>query len=241
MPSVTVPTIIAGVGAAGSIAGGVLNSNATQSAANTEAGAANQAAQVQQNIYNQTSSNLAPYLNTGTQALSQLSNLLGIGGGTSGAGGQGPNDSALYSALQNYPGYQFSLQQGLQANAQSEASRGLLNSGANIKNATAYGQGLAQSTLGSYLSQLQSVGQLGESAGSITGNAGTAAGGQIGNSLIQGGNAAGSGQLASSLALTGGFNNALNSSLLGYQLSQGAGSGVTSLPGQSTGSLYGYT
>lgn len=220
MPSVSVPVIAAGVAGAGSIAGGLINSSATSSAANTEANAANQASQVQQNIYNQTRSDLSPFLNAGQGALSQLSSLLGINGGT----GAGPNDSALYSALQNYPGYNFSMQQGLQAVNQSGAARGLLNSGATIKNATQYGQGLAQSTLGSYLSNLLSVGQLGENAGSITGSTGASAGNSIGNSLISAGNAAGSGQLGSSLALTGGINGALNSSLLGYQLSQsGAG------------------
>jgi hypothetical protein len=241
MPSVTVPTIIAGVGAAGGIASGVLNSNATSSAAKAQAKSAKQAAQIQATsqqqavdaqtgIYNQTRSDLSPYLSTGSAALSQLSNLLGIGGGA-------PNTSALESALQNYPGYQFSLDQGLQAVNQSGAARGLLNSGATIKDATQYGQGLAQSTLADYLGRLASTASLGESAGSITGNAGAAAGSQIGSSLINGangqassliqtGNAAGNGILGSSLALTGGINGALNNSLLAYQLSQQGSSGA---------------
>lgn len=218
------PSIIASaIGAAGAIGGGILNSSATKSAANTEANAANQASQTQLGIYNNTVSNLAPYLSTGTSALSQLSQLLGIGGpnGVGSTNGVGPNNSALYSALQNYPGYQFSLQQGLDAVNQSGAARGILNSGATIKNATQYGQGLAQSTLGSYLSQLQGLATTGENAGAITGSQGVSTGANVGNSLIAGGNATGSGQLGSSLALTGGINNALNSSLQAYLSTQG--------------------
>lgn len=250
--------IAAGIGGIGSLIGGALNSGATKSAANTESNAAVQAAQIQAGseqqalqqqlgIYNNTVSNLAPFLSTGQSALSQLSGLLGIGGGAGGTGA--PNSSALYSALSNYPGYQFTLQQGLQANAQSEAARGVLNSGANIRNATAYGQGLASSQIQNYLSQLSGLGSLGENAGAITGNAGSSAGYQIGSALTQGaagqagsllaaGQAQGAGILGSNLALTGGLNGALNSSLLGYMLSQQGGgipSQISVTPNQITG------
>lgn len=219
------------LGAAGTLASGVLNSNATKSAANTEANAANRAADVQQNIYNQTRADLAPYLNTGTSALSSLAQLLGIGGG-SGAGtgtgsGTGPNTSALETTLRNYPGYQFSFDEGLRALNQSGASRGLLNSSSTIRNATQFGQGMASSVLGDYLSRLSSISGLGENAGSITGTTGVSSGANIGNSIMNAGSAAGAGTLGSSMALTGGFNGAINNSLLAYQLMQGGGAGLT--------------
>lgn len=220
MPSITGPVIAAGVGAAGSIASGAMNAGAASDAAKAQVDAANASAGVQRDIYNQTRSDLAPFLQSGQGALAQLSKLLGIGGTG------GPNNEALMGALEQYPGYQFSLQQGLKAVNQSGAARGLLNSGATIRNATQFGQGLAQSTLGDYLSRLGGLANLGESAGSITGNTGASAGANIGNSLLAGGSAAGAGIMGSSMALTGGLNSGLNSALLAYQLSQQGGGGA---------------
>lgn len=199
-----------------------MNAGAASDAAHAQVDAANASAQVQRDIYGQTRTDLAPFLQTGSNAISKLSQLLGIGG----PGSAQPNNAALMGALENYPGYQFAQQQGLKAVNASGAARGILNSGATIKNATTFGQGLATSTLGSYLSQLMQLGQLGESAGSITGNTGAAAGANIGNSLMAAGSAAGAGTLGSSMALTGGINSGLNSALLAYQLSQGGGGGA---------------
>lgn len=235
MPSITIPTVIAGVGAAGSLASGFMGSDSAEQAAQVQADASNQAAQVQRDIYNQTRSDLAPYLNIGTGAMSQLSRLLGIGQDK-------PDNSALYDALKSYPGYQFSFDEGLRAVNQSGAARGLLNSGATIQNATKFGQGMAQSVLGDYLNRLSGLASVGENAGAQTGNFGAAAAGNIGNALIQGGQAQGNGIMASNLAMTGGINQALNNSVLAYQLAQGGGAFSGGIPyGQSTGPEFGWT
>ena len=73
----------------------------------------------------------------------------------------------LFRALEQSPGYQFSLQQGLNAVNASGAAR-LLNSGATIKAATSFGQGLAQSTLGDYLNQLGGIANLGQNSAAMT-------------------------------------------------------------------------
>jgi hypothetical protein len=81
--------IAGGVGAAGSIAGAAIGSNAAGNAASTQANAANQSAQLQyqasQNAlnfekqqYNQSQSNMAPWLQSGAGALGNLDYLLGI-------------------------------------------------------------------------------------------------------------------------------------------------------------------
>jgi len=214
MPSFTGSLIAAGVGAAGSIAGGAMNAGAAEDAAQAQVQAANKSAETQLNIYNQTRSDLAPYLNMGTSALSHLANILGIG--TTGA----PDNSKLYEALKGYPGYQFSFDEGMRALNQSGAARGLLNSGATIQNATKFGQGMAQSVLGDYLNRLTGVATLGENAGSMTGSAGVATGANVGNSYMNAGSAAGAGIMGSNMAMTGGINQALNNSMLAYQLSQ---------------------
>jgi hypothetical protein len=81
---------IAGIGAAGSIGGALISSNAAGNAASTQAQAADNAAQLQyqasQNAlgfqeqqYNQNQQNLAPWLQSGASSLTNLDYLLGLG------------------------------------------------------------------------------------------------------------------------------------------------------------------
>lgn len=80
---------------------------------------------------------LQPYQDTGLQANSQLSSALASGdlGGTF-----TPDD------LTQDPGYQFNLAQGQQALDRQQSARGGLYSGAALKAAQDYGQGLADNT-----------------------------------------------------------------------------------------------
>src|ERR1700758_1924682 len=128
------------IGGATSLLGGILGSNAAgqasqqeqqaaQAAINQEKAASGQALNLQNTNYGQAQNLLNPYVNAGTGALSSLGNLLGTGA-PSGAGGYG-------SLLQGYgsfqaptlqqaeqqPGYQFALQQGLNALQNSAAAR----------------------------------------------------------------------------------------------------------------------
>lgn len=75
-----------------------------------------------------------PYAQAGTQALQNL---------------QAPN----LEALQADPGYQFQLQQGNQALERSLAALGLGQSGAALKAAQEYGQGLANTTYNDYFNR----------------------------------------------------------------------------------------
>ena len=67
--------LIVGVGAVG---GALISANGAQSAASTSAQAADQAAQVQQNIFNTTQKNLQPWISGGGNALQQLQVALGL-------------------------------------------------------------------------------------------------------------------------------------------------------------------
>ena len=83
------------VAAAAAVAGAVISSQGAKSAADTQAGAANNAANLTANQANLNRQSEQPYINSGYGAQSQLNYLLGIGGqqGTAqgGNGGVAPN------------------------------------------------------------------------------------------------------------------------------------------------------
>lgn len=196
------------IGAVGAIGGAAISAHGAQSAANTQANAANQAAATQLQMYNQTRSDLLPYMTTGTSALGQLANLWGIGPGGNGT----PNAAAATSALTQFPGYQFGLQQGGQALDRSAASRGLLLSGAQLQAAQQFGTNYAmQQAWQPYVSQLNSFASLGENAGAQVGNNGLQTAQNIGQAQLSAGNAQANGILGTTNAIGNGFNSLLSS------------------------------
>ena len=228
MPSISLPAaalVAGGVGAAGSIGSAVIGSNAAHQAANAQVQAAQIASNTQLGIFNQTQQNLQPYNTAGQSALSQLASLFGLGTG-------GPTNATAAnatSALQNYPGYQFGLQQGNLAQQQSAASQGLLLSGQQLQAAQQYGQNYAlQNAWNPYVSQLSSLAGLGESAAAQSGTIGANTGSSVANSQLAAGQAAASGIVGSANAINTGIYSGLNNALLGYGLQQGG-----NLPTQS--------
>lgn len=225
MPSISLPVAVLGAGAlgiGGGIASSIISSNAAGKAADAQTQAANTAANTQLGIFNQTQSNLAPYNQMGQSALSQLASLFGLGPGGSGGPSQ-QSAGAATSALTNYPGYQFGLGQGQQALDRSAASRGLLLSGAQLKDSQQFGQqyGLQQAW-NPYVSQLNNFASLGENAAATTGNIGANTGASVANSQLAAGQATASGIVGSSNAINSGIgsgiNSGLNSGLLAYAL-----------------------
>jgi hypothetical protein len=162
-------TAILGAGAIGGISsliGGANSASAATQAAQIQAQAATQASQLQyqaeqqalgfqQQQYQTTQQNLGPYMAAGGAGLSDLlagtGSLAGQVQGavqpitpiTSALTGPPPNNMAL---LAQTPGYQFTLQQGLQATQNSYAAQGLGTSGAALKGAANYSEGLASTT-----------------------------------------------------------------------------------------------
>lgn len=328
-------------GIVGGIGGAAISANASKNAAQTQAQAANQAAQTQMQIYQQTRSDLAPFLNFGQSATAQLASILGLPmstplagaaapGGTYSAGpysavpvsgyggatsplaayaaglpssatvgnasvpisatdpgvhtsgarwidtssgvptlkvwdasegrygipnaqqqsgwlGGSPLSAVLQQAaqqqqqtasadqsanlqkmLENYPGYQFQLNQGVQALDRSAASRGLLLSGGQLKDVTQFGQGMAASQWNDFLNRLTGLSQLGENAGAQTGSFGTTTGAGVAGSQLAAGQATAAGQVGQANAITSGINNSLNLALQGYGMfGGGAGAPMT--------------
>ena len=139
--------IAGGIGAAGSIAGGLINANAASSAAKTQADAARYAADSTLAMYNQNAANIKPWLDVGFATLPKLQVLTGTNDGGN------PLTAPLTSAfnptmeqLEATPGYKFTRQQGLEAVQNGFAANGLGTSGAAIKGAAQYAEGLAGST-----------------------------------------------------------------------------------------------
>lgn len=81
--------------------------------------------------------NQQPYIQAGQQGVQRLGEVAG-----------GPGFSFDAKDLKDTPGYQFTLDQGLQAIQRSRAARGAGDGGALIKEATRYATGLADTTFG---------------------------------------------------------------------------------------------
>jgi hypothetical protein len=127
------------------------NSAAKKSAKAVQAANA-QSLALQQQMYDQTRSDLLPYNQGGQQALQALQGQLGLGGA---AGQAAPNalktgayaDPGAFSyGLSDYtasPAYQLQMDQGINAINSSMAARGALGSGATLKALQKFGSGLA--------------------------------------------------------------------------------------------------
>jgi hypothetical protein len=132
------------------------------------------------------------------------------------------------SQLEQTPGYQFTLNQGLKSLANQNAAKGLGLSGAQQKGALEYATGLADNTYGQqYQRALQSyatnyglasdqynrlagLAGMGQSSAAGVGNAGMQTGSLIGNLMTQGANAQASGLVGAANAQTQGANNIMN-------------------------------
>lgn len=112
----------------------------------------------------QAQSNYAPYMAAGSQAENTLSNLYG----NNGSGAQ----SSAFQNFQNTPGYQFALNQGLNAVNANAAAMGSPLSGNNQTAINNYAQGTANQTYNNYVNQLQNLASGGMSAAGGSGTAG---------------------------------------------------------------------
>lgn len=211
--------------------------------AKTAADASKNAANLQQQQYQTTRGDLLPYNQTGQNALQGAYNLAS---GSPTGGGPNYIDLAYnkflpgqmtQAELEQTPGYQFDLAQGLKATQSGAAARGLGVSGASLKGAGTYATGLAnktyldqlnvqqqrfsdvlnlntgqQSNLQNQFNRYNTLATLGENAAAQTGQAGTSAAATAGNYINQAGLASAAGLQGVGNALTGGVNN-----YLGYQ------------------------
>ena len=218
------------------IIGAGLNYMASKKASKAQQEAAGQANKVAQSIsdkqlelykqiYADQQKQQAPYLAQGQSAIGKLGSLMG---------GVDPFKDYLAKAglsggqfNQNNPQYQFLQKQGQQALDRSAAARGMGYSGAQMKAAQQFGQGLASQQydkeydrasqeLGNYYNRLAALAQGGQQAATTASQLGGQYGqnvggtlgalsGQLQNNIGQAGNARASGYIGKANAITGGI------------------------------------
>lgn len=100
----------------------------------------------------------------GGLAGTQMANLLGLNGA------QGQNDA--FNNWRNSTGYQFGLNQGMDAITGNAAAGGLLNSGSTAKALNSFGQDYASTQYGNYMQQLMGLSGQGLNAANTIGGAG---------------------------------------------------------------------
>jgi hypothetical protein len=229
------PAIIPAAAAIGSAVIGAGSSAASSGKASSSAKAA---AALQQQQYQTTRGDLSPYFTPGIRAYGNALTL--AESGPNGPNGQdyigqaGANVPLTQAELEQTPGYQFTLAQGLKSTQSAAAARGLGVSGAALKGAAEYATGLANKTyldqfnvaqqrFGDYLnlntgqqgnvqnqfSRLNSLAAIGENAAAQSGTAGTSAAATAGNYLNQAGLASAAGGQGVASAITGAANNYL--------------------------------
>ena len=147
-----VAAAIVGAGAIGAI-GSVV-------AGGEQAGAQTNASNMQQGMFNTINAQESPFRQAGVGATTSLSNLLGTGSGGGAAGGGTDPATGLpngyltqqfnptQSQLENYPGYQFQLQQGGAAVTNSATPGSGALSGSTLKNLMNFNQQTAASNYG---------------------------------------------------------------------------------------------
>lgn len=185
----------AGVVSAGAgIIGSESQAGAAENAANVQGQAAANANALSASQFNQTQQNIQPFVNAGSGALPELEGLLGTGG----------DPTSALTTLQNTPGYQFTNTQGLKATQNLMSARGLGQSGAALKGAATYATGLANNTWQNQVNSLQNLVNSGSSAAGGLGTIGASTAATQGNNLIGAGNAAAAAANAQSLPATAG-------------------------------------
>ena len=230
----------------GNLVSGLIGGSAAESAASTQAGAANNATAAELAMYNTTAANVAPWLTAGQGSLQQLV------AGTQPGGALMPSSYTPYgmTQFQASPEYQtMQMQDTAAINASQNASSisGGGNSN-NLKGLLNWTQGNATSqyttALNNYMNQflqgnqakanqfstLNTLSQTGLGAGLQQGQIGATVAGQVGSNTIGAGNATAAGTVGAANAITGAGSSAYNQYLQQQYL--------TALTGQSSGLGY---
>ena len=166
------------------IVGGLIGASASKSAAKTQANAARDAAGVQRDIYEQTRADLNPFRLGGLDAFDAA-------------------QSSLGDDFTQTPGYQFGLEQGLDAIEGSAAARGNLMSGATLQGLQSYAQDYASNQYQNWLGNQMRLGQMGQNAAAQQATQGQAYANNTGNYLTDAGRAGAAGTIGAANALAG--------------------------------------
>jgi hypothetical protein len=212
----------AGVSAAASLGGSILQSNAASSAAD-------KANKTQRDALAQARSDVAPWTTAGEGALTGVQDAAGLNGQ--------PGYDAAMAGFHTSPGYQFQLDQGLRAVDAGAAASGMLRSGATLKAEQAYGAGLADKEFTDYYNRLFDLSKLGEGAASGSAAASQATGTGMAQTDLSLGSAEASAYANAAKGIGNAANNYANNRLYNDRYASLAGGNGGYVPGQSWASL----
>lgn len=150
---VAVPLIAAGVGAAGSVISSRNAANAQSRAASATQAATDAATAEQRRQYDLTRADNAPFLATGTSALSGLASLYGLNGQTQ-----------SFDGFTASPDYQFRQDEQARALTARNSALGIQDSGAAQKAALKYSGNLASGEFNNYANRLAGIAGVGQTA-----------------------------------------------------------------------------
>jgi hypothetical protein len=190
------------------IGSSLFGANAANKAADTQAAAADRAAELQYKMYQENVQRQQPWLEAGQGALNKLTAAVDY-------------KPFGMDQFQADPGYAFRLGEGQKALERSAAARGGLISGGALKAATRYGQDMGsqeytnafnryQAERQAMLGPLQSLAGVGQTTAQQLGNAGQSYGTGAGEAYQGAANARASGYVGGANALTGGLGSYLN-------------------------------
>ena len=219
----------------------IIGADASRRASNTQADAANRAADLQYKQYQEDVARQKPFYDVGVNALPELvaaSKYTPFG----------------MQQFQQDPGYAFRLKEGQQALDRQAAARGGLISGGALKAAARYGQEMGsqeytnafnryQAERQARLGPLQSLTGMGQTTAQQIGAAGSNMASNVGNAMGSAAAARASGYVGGANALTSGLGTYLNYSQgqnMVNALQRGGGGGYTPTTDYSTGADYGF-
>lgn len=220
--------------AGATLLGSGISALGSSSAANTAAGAQEQAIQEQMQMFQQVQKEEQPFIQGGGNALQSYLQALGIGPGGGGFG-TGPLSAPFNpSNLAQTPGYQFTLGQGEQAILDNATATGGVGGGNTRKALTGYATGLADQTFQQQLqdymaqqaqgsNQLQNLITGGANAAANLGSQSTQVGANIAGNIGNIGAYNAAGTLGATNALSGGLNSIASTYLLSNFLGGGGG------------------
>jgi hypothetical protein len=176
---------------AGAVVGSsLIGANAASRASSTQAASADQATQLQREMFNKQTELQEPWRQAGVNALNKI------------------QSGDIMGSMD--PSYSFRFSEGLKALDRQAASRGGLISGGALKAAQRYGQDYASQEFGNAYNRLAGLANVGQTATNTIGNAGSNFASNAGNTIMAGANARASGYVGGANALTGGLNQYLN-------------------------------
>jgi hypothetical protein len=182
--------------------GGAASALGNYFGAQSMANAANQSAALQQQRFNQAVGYEQPFMQSGQNALTLYNNATGVNGAAA--------QQAYYNNFQNDPGFQASVNYGLQQIQAQNAAQGMGLSGNALTALQSYSQNALAQQYQSRLSDLFQGAQLGANSANALASASTSSGTAQGNYNVAAGQAQGSGVSGLGTGISNATNNYAN-------------------------------